>query len=703
MADIHSPSAGHLNDKRRSHSITRVPVPTGPLTPPPNLVEQSSSPTSVSTPPSRPSLGSRHTNESARKLIARTAKIIQEQDDEEELRGATRSEKESLFDLLADDTFVALESKQTPTKRTVPAVILGTPPPPPPQPPASASSGMRKAALGPINSPSQTKLPSARVKEAFYITPFASNASDADVPSEDDEFVHVQRRNRTEAQELADFFNSEPPPGLMADDESHIGQPKSSKSKGFRGFISKVSLSSKKQDDDKYRPPPAVKQHSRTQGQPLSSTSLSQPNSHSSTAQGKGGGMLEVRKQKSMGNMMTGMQSVFRNDQSEPPLPPAPLAAIEYSAPIFQQQHVSPPRTQTPPKVAPVREPAPAFGENMVYRSPGATFHQTVQSRFGIGSMEKIAGPDVTHASVINPIDPVNMSSESRVRLSSPNNNEKKPLVIGKTTSTTTATTFLTPSKNLSVTPFESPTVGSPAGTLSFTTANEGSDGERSPILARTKPEEQRSSESDQPTLIPASSGVPTEEVGPQSVSLIPRELTSEPVTPRDAVPKQDLVPLRNLLDHATSASECRLLLNAILTQFGVPYPDLEPGQGEGKRGGVEMPEGRVIAWLLAGREGPVGDYLRQPQAVVPVSVAKEDDKKDDTSTTDHDRLITPTRIHSAALPSRFIPLPRGEDTVPPSATTTEFTTDGEISETVEGQVEYVKTGEREEARLVEA
>lgn len=62
-----------------------------------------------------------------------------------------------------------------------------------------------------------------------------------------------------------------------------------------------------------------------------------------------------------------------------------------------------------------------------------------------------------------------------------------------------------------------------------------------------------------------------------------------------------------------------RILCPCVISQFGVPYPDLEPGQGEGKRGGVEMPEGRVIAWLLAGREGPVGDYLRQPQAVVPV------------------------------------------------------------------------------------
>lgn len=40
---------------------------------------------------------------------------------------------------------------------------------------------------------------------------------------------------------------------------------------------------------------------------------------------------------------------------------------------------------------------------------------------------------------------------------------------------------------------------------------------------------------------------------------------------------------------------------------------------------------------------------------------------------------------------------------MPPSATTTEFTTDGETLEIAGGQVEYVKTGERGGARLVEA
>lgn len=62
-----------------------------------------------------------------------------------------------------------------------------------------------------------------------------------------------------------------------------------------------------------------------------------------------------------------------------------------------------------------------------------------------------------------------------------------------------------------------------------------------------------------------------------------------------------DLVPLRQLLDHATTARECQLLLDAILSQLGVP-------RGEILGGTVARPDDRVVAWLLSGREGPVGD-----------------------------------------------------------------------------------------------
>lgn len=283
-------------------------------------------------------------------------------------------------------------------------MVLGAPPPPLPQPLTSPrTNSRRKAAPGPINVLPRTQQSSIRPKEVSYPTLTAG------VLSKDDEFITVKKKNRTEAQELADFFNSEPPPGLMQDDEAHIEQLNISKSKGFKGFISKVSLSSKKKDDDKYRPLPPVKQHSQSQEQPVPSTGLSQLNSPTSAAQGcTMGGSWEVKKQKSTGNMMTGMQSAYRNDQSEPPLPPAPIAATGYSTPDFQQRNALPPRIPTPPKVSPISalEAMPALSENTVHKS----LHQMVPHFAGTGSAEKVAGPDVVGVSLADPIDPANTS-----------------------------------------------------------------------------------------------------------------------------------------------------------------------------------------------------------------------------------------------------------------------------------------------------
>lgn len=62
-----------------------------------------------------------------------------------------------------------------------------------------------------------------------------------------------------------------------------------------------------------------------------------------------------------------------------------------------------------------------------------------------------------------------------------------------------------------------------------------------------------------------------------------------------NAISLADLASFRNLFQHATSADECRMLLDAVLTQWGV---DQRAHQ-------EETPEARVTAWLLTGREGP--------------------------------------------------------------------------------------------------
>lgn len=103
-----------------------------------------------------------------------------------------------------------------------------------------------------------------------------------------------------------------------------------------------------------------------------------------------------------------------------------------------------------------------------------------------------------------------------------------------------------------------------PSEAASFTTASEG-NAQSDPAVSDTK----------QPELVPAPAPAPS-------------------------IPVSDLVALRGLLQHATTARECQLLLGAILSQMGVP---LSTGSTE-----VLDPEARVTAWLLAGRDGP-SDY----------------------------------------------------------------------------------------------
>jgi len=98
-----------------------------------------------------------------------------------------------------------------------------------------------------------------------------------------------------------------------------------------------------------------------------------------------------------------------------------------------------------------------------------------------------------------------------------------------------------------------------------------------------------------------------------------------QPTADPPSIPLADLVPLRGLLQHATSARECQLLLSAILSQLRVPHSQSSFDE-------VIDPESRVTAWLLAGREGPVDYPLRSPRSVM-------------TSTTDTagEKLSTPT------------------------------------------------------------
>ncbi|KAK4686625.1 hypothetical protein P7C73_g3502, partial [Tremellales sp. Uapishka_1] len=109
-------------------------------------------------------------------------------------------------------------------------------------------------------------------------------------------------------------------------------------------------------------------------------------------------------------------------------------------------------------------------------------------------------------------------------------------------------------------------------------------------------------------------------------------ETKPEPVS-SPSVPVADLIPLRHLLDHATTARECRMLLDAILSQFKVPMSTSDIA--------LPSPEDRVTAWLLGGREGPASSSTVSNDVVTPLPV--EGKLNGETSTLDREEELAET------------------------------------------------------------
>ncbi|ODO11498.1 hypothetical protein I350_00278 [Cryptococcus amylolentus CBS 6273] len=667
------PPLAHIDKSRRSHSISRVPPPidTSPL---PTDQLPATRPYDVSSPP-RPPLSSKR-SQSDKRLVARTAKVIDEEEEEEEdLAGVSgflksKSKKESLMDILAGDPLP--ESSGPPAKRTVPAVVLGTPPPAAPPVRKASPESRRKAAPSPIVVAPHVQRP-GRVKEVTQVVPEkAVEKAQPPKPAEPagrprrktdaqelaDIFnigppsgtssaaptlgtVASPQRNggkkRTEAQDLADFFNSEPPPAAPSP-TSGEQLPTTAKSNRFRGFMSKVTGSGKKRDAAE------AERHFR-QGStaqpaahgPLASLSLSRLNSETPSAPPAVNSNTfprhEMRRQKSLGNMDSAPSS-YKHDA--PALPA-----------VYTQTQTGVPRIPTPPRVEPIPTPEPidvpqpvvapslpqkdsARGKKALRKpslsklrkiSPNQSSAGTPLSGQSDGPPRAVSAGASSHVTVDQAaaataalaglgldVDDERRSEEPEVPVTSvttsvtstPNGSEKtprgksrsragtvsqtRPIIIQKTTSTTAMTTAAPPSD--------------PASDVGASKEPTMATGASIDKAASTSPVNEKADEAAEP--------VAAEDASPDLVSSVKVPTIKEP-----SIPLTDLLPLRSLLAHATSATECRLLLNAILTQFGVPQAAPASANQDASDEGAEE---RVMAWLLAGREGPVGDYgYRQP------------------------------------------------------------------------------------------
>nr|ODN99640.1 hypothetical protein L204_02073 [Cryptococcus depauperatus CBS 7855] len=542
-------ATSRLENGRRSNSISRVPVP----------IEPNSMPEGISI-PHQPNMRVKQSG-SGKKLVARTAKVIEEEDEDDfNSSGGPQSRKESLFDMLTDDKALgSADSKTNLGKRTVPAVVLGTPPPSTFQPSqshvSSTTSGHNKVVSAPLMLPSHNQRPDHLIETLNDITPAQNNKS----------------RARTDAQELADFLNTVPPPGLL---KERGEEPLTTTSKSrFKGFMDKVTGGKKKEEEKQ------SKQSSHVQT-PLSSTSLSRLNSVTSANGfpliGKNiGSIWEIKKQKSIQTM--GPPSV--NRQTQPPPHSVPSDHVGSLTPDNTSSRVT-----TPSDFESVLVPDASIlsissnnGRNTTSRSDHAPVQKVnsdpvmedEHTTVGVAAVATAALADVARLGVkeSDEAGKKTVSAKARKRSGTTIPNEQ-PLVIQKTVASTSIASNVSGKRSL--------TEDLITISKSFEQANnvkhmeEGKDIKQSSI----------------DTISPTQSQ-------PTNIAL------KEPT-----IALKELVPLRHLLDYATSATECRLLLDAILTQYGVPVIPTEK-----QRDQLETPEARVSAWLLAGREGPVGDY----------------------------------------------------------------------------------------------
>ena len=476
--------------------------------------------------------------------MARGAATIEEraEDDDGEPSSSAVPRKETLMELLGSNAPGPSDEnpsgRRGSTKRSVPAVVLGTPPPHEPTERFTASSSNGR--------------PEARTESL--------DGDDSDLESR-----RVQPKSS--AQELADFFKNAPPPPTAG------GAPAPVKSKGFRSFMSMVT--GKKKDED--RSTPTLASSASQTG--LNTKLISKP---------------MARRQKSLQNVASPPyfedapalpdRSLLRKNSDTRDIAAIPAVVIAAST-VGEDLHdrkgpedISMPhdRSTLPPTISTVT-PDEALGND------GSRERDTGQS-----------SPSPSH------FDPALLSPAFLGRpingafLARPNDSQQ---------SITT----------------------SDAG--SFRTAEEGDD-----------------------TLDDKSSIISTEaatEIGRAPVASISRERmtagsSTDVGTTVPSIPLAELVPLRNLLQHATSVRECHMLLSAILTQWHVPLtPD--------SSGSEPSPETRVAAWLLAGREGP---------AVIDTPSSSAFSKVDD------EEVVTPTQAQSArvASPSALPPFNTGVD-----------------------------------------
>ncbi|WWC90074.1 uncharacterized protein L201_005007 [Kwoniella dendrophila CBS 6074] len=734
-----SPNPSISGRSARSEIIIPSSFPTPPSNQPRPTANETSNQSLTASPvlQSSPGIVNRPRADSAqRRLQARAASIIVERADEDDglnLAGRPGPKKESLLELLASEggpeppsptrKGVFKGSGYERTKRTVPAVVLGTPPPPAPEPAFSspnkidtARSDFSPAITNNTSSPSthtqsQLTSPQSLAPHDFSPQPTLTrsqfSSSSLNKPAErsgetvisrrDDEddspfSSYTRPKKKTEAQELADFFNNTPPPessptfgspNQHQDTFDEPPAPATSKSnKGFRALVKKVTQSRKEGSPSLGTSASYSKLSSTTnlnipksESMPLNGPKITgwagfeDPDSQPQLA--AGGGMGMSKKQKSVQSLSTvpvafrpfATQEDYANAEKNSGRKASNASrtsdsAREAAAKFNERRNSATAAfvgegrrgsaTATTPTTGSLGErrgSATTAGFNGERRGSAAAIIYNPERR---GSAAAVTyNLEARRGSTVNSISEerelASLASSKERKNSEPNMNEtdrrgsenRKMIGLGINevsgivgNNSTTPANARAPDRHTSDGPISpkqsrehlSPSLEKsrpdlaglsiPGSATSFKTAHSAFTPGLSDIDSSFPANKQYNLNVPSPVKSVSTS---TEDI------IIPRRPSHEtgtqtpPIKSIPSIPLDDLIPLRKLLDHATSVMECRLLLDAILSQYGVPIESPKPSHdnnGEiSKEGTVNVkPEDRVTAWLLAGRDGPVGD-----------------------------------------------------------------------------------------------
>jgi hypothetical protein len=634
---------------------------------------------------------------SGQRLVARNAATIKEHENEEdeEVLDGPKGKKESLADMFASEP--KEKSRRISGgngKRVVPAVVLGSPPPQEPSMTRESDESIGRKTK-------RSDLLVNTVPQQGSVRPTSTaKATAASKP-----------RGRSEAQELADFFSSTEPPvdTLAPPSPVHEEPPKSAKS--FKSFMSRMT--GKKVSKENERPPmPSAYPQAPPAG---------------------------VKRQKSFGSFKSNpaspplgnaesfspMMNTSNSFTSPPPAPSPPVASAPITSPpervssynsTAQVNEVSP-KSRGVATYASTAQPSSSESSALhaagnVARSGRVTDADKALA-IGVAAMSMGAGLQTQAVSSEKRMDELAIDQrdhkvDNKKQVDKMEKEEKESGVTSvAATGQITDVDKLPPprppratgtsQRSIRPIPKETPVLAPPISTAAdeYVVVNR-SDAIPTPIITDSTRELDNPSPTRPTPSTAAQSHFASDAVSFRTASegtTPPHQEVSEThdnVSKTDniqqvpSIPVSDLIPLRGLLQHATSARECQLLLGAILSQLGIPHSDTS-------RDEVIDPESRVTAWLLAGREGPI-DY---PSIQSPRSTTA-------TGTEQSQVLATPTLTHADLDVGKVVGNEQEQEEGNAADLGTEVDgNNGKRGEERQGWVGAVRIPEDEESKLV--